>query len=207
MGESSMHTQATLFLGPADHGRRLTAEEFEAADWQPGYHYELIRGELYVSPLPDPPQDRLEVWLFLRLALYAKRHPRVINYVTPKARVFVAGEEERTRPEPDITAFKDYPLDAPFRELNWRDFSPVLVVEVLSEDAYKDLVRNVELYLEVPTIREYWILDGRKTPDHPTMRVYRRRGQRWQKPIDVAFGEVYTTRLLPGFKLRIDPRR
>jgi len=41
----------------------------------------------------------------------------------------------------------------------------------------------------------------------PTLTVYRRRGGRWQRPIVVAFGEVYQTqRLLPGFSLTVDPR-
>jgi Uma2 family endonuclease len=36
----------------------------------------------------------------------------------------------------------------------------VLVGEVVWEDdPDKDLVRNVELYLQVPSIREYWVLD------------------------------------------------
>jgi Uma2 family endonuclease len=91
--------------------------------------------------------------------------------------------------------------------MDWRDVSPLLVAEVVSPDnAEKDLVRNVELYLAVPSIKEYWILDPRDDPDRPTLRVYRRRGARWQKPIDLAFGDTYTTRLLPGFTLTVNPR-
>jgi hypothetical protein len=37
------------------------------------------------------------------------------------------------------------------------------------------------------------------------MRVHRRYGERW-KVIDLAYGDTYTTRLLPGFTLTIDPR-
>ena len=66
-------------------------------------------------------------------------------------------------------------------------------------------LRNVELYLRVPSIREYWIFDPRQDPDRPTLRVYRRRGSRWQRPVDVAPGETYTTPLLPGFALLLDP--
>jgi hypothetical protein len=72
--------------------------------------------------------------------------------------------------------------------------------------ADKDLVRNVELYVEVPSIKQYWVLDPRPDPDRPSLRVYRRRGKNWQKPIDVAFGETYQTpRVLPGFALVVDP--
>jgi len=77
------------------------------------------------------------------------------------------------------------------------------VVDV--KDPEKDLFRNVELYFEVPSIREYWVLDAREDPDHPTMLVHRRYGGRW-RVLEVGFGETYTTRLLPGFELLIDPR-
>jgi Uma2 family endonuclease len=80
------------------------------------------------------------------------------------------------------------------------------VVEIVSDDKpEKELVRNVDLYLQAPSIREYWILDPRADPDRPTMRVYRRRGRQWQRPIDLIPGEIYTTRLLPAFHLVLDP--
>lgn len=55
--------------------------------------------------------------------------------------------------------------------------------------------------------RQYWLLDTRESADRPTMRVYRRRGQARQRVLMVGFGETYTTKLLPGFKLVLDPRR
>ena len=79
------------------------------------------------------------------------------------------------------------------------------MVEILSPDnATKDLERNVRLYLEVPSIREYWIIDGRENADYGAILVYRRRGSKWQKPIQVAPGETYTTKLLPDFELKLD---
>jgi hypothetical protein len=63
----------------------------------------------------------------------------------------------------------------------------------------------VELYRLVPSIAEYWIVDPRVDPDKPGLIVYRRRGQNWQKPIRVAFGETYVTRHLPGFDLVMNP--
>ncbi len=62
------------------------------------------------------------------------------------------------------------------------------------------------LYLRVPSIREYWILDPRTDADHPSLLVYRRRGARWQRPLAVAGGDTYTTRLLPDFSLVLDVR-
>ena len=37
---------------------------------------------------------------------------------------------------------------------------------------------------------------------------YRRRGKGWQKPIEVPYGGAYETpRVLPGFRLVVDPDR
>jgi Uma2 family endonuclease len=128
------------------------------------------------------------------------------HYVTSHARVFLPDRPEATQPQPDVAAYQDFPVDQPIRDVQWQDVSPALVVEVVSEDDLeKDLERNVELYEQVPSIREYWILDPRDDPDSPRLRVHRRRGRRWQRPIEVAPGETYTTRLLPGFALLVDP--
>lgn len=194
-----------LSLGPADHGRALTVEEFEAARWQEGYQYELIRGRLYVSPVPDLPHDRIAEWVRDLLRDYG-RDTGVFNYVTTHARVIVPDLPEATQPEPDVAAYQNFPLHLPFEEVQWGDVSPLLVVEVVGDDdPDKDLVRNVELYLAVPSIREYWVFDPRDDVNRPTLLVYRRRGQRWQRVIEVPAGEVYTTRLLPGFELCVDP--
>jgi Uma2 family endonuclease len=83
---------------------------------------------------------------------------------------------------------------------------PVVVAEVLSEGGEdKDLVCKMALYLQVPSLREYWVLDPLAAADRPALRVHRRRGAAWLRPIDVPFGGVYSTRLLPGLVLRIGP--
>src|SRR5262249_44423775 len=71
----------------------------------------------------------------------------------------------------------------------------------------KDTDRNVGIYLQVPGIREYWIFDPRPNWLQPSLTVYRRRGSRWQKPIEVAFAGVYETpRLLPAVSPTVHPR-
>lgn len=194
-------------LGLVDHGGPVTLKEFESADFEEGYKYEIIDGRLYVSPEAEMPEGRLESWLFNKLLAYSRLHPEVINYVYNKARVFIPRRRRTTVPEPDLAAYSNYPHSFRFDSGKWRDVSPVLVGEVLyAADPYKDLVRNVKLYLLVPSIREYWILDARHSGDEPTLIVYRRRGEKWVKR-EYHYRETYETNLLPGFKLRIDPRR
>jgi Uma2 family endonuclease len=193
-------------LGPRDRGLPMTFDEFMRANYEEGYEYELIDGELYVLPTPNLPQNRIENWIGIKLQQYSLQHPEVINYVTNKARVIVSERPRATVPEPDQAAYRNFPLDAPWKKIRWQDVSPILVVEVVSrDDPYKDLVRNVKLYLQVPSIQEYWLIDPRKNPEHPTFRVHRRQRKKW-RILQPAFGEVYTTKLLPGFALIIDPR-
>jgi Uma2 family endonuclease len=196
-----------LKLGPADHGRELTDEEFESAEYEEGYRYELIAGRLFVSPFPSLPHEEVVAWLEAFLTSYCTACPQVINRVATPARVFVPGAVRSTRPEPDLAAYHNYPFHIPRRERHWRDVSPVLVAEVVSEDnAEKDLVRNVGLYAQVPSIQEYWLVDPGEDDARFVLRVYRRgRGRRWRRPVDVPFGATYTTPLLPGFSLPVDP--
>jgi Uma2 family endonuclease len=136
--------QPIIAIGPEDHGREIALEDFEHAIGTEGYHYELIDGRIELSPLPDFVHDSFEVLLLGALMKYADLHPDITNYVTTKARVFVPARRRATCPEPDITLYRDVPLDQPPSQVNWRDLSPILVVEVLSPDnADKDLQRNV----------------------------------------------------------------
>jgi Uma2 family endonuclease len=193
-------------LGPADHGRPMTLEEFMAARSIEGYHYELIDGKLYVSPLPNLPENRVKDWVFFKLKLYSHYQPDIINFTTNKARVFVPSRRRVTAPEPDVAAYRNYPLDLPWDSVRWQDVSPVLVVEVLSlDDPDKDLVRNVDLYLQVPSIKEYWLFDTRDNPERLRLQVRRRHGGRCRL-LEFGPGDSYTTKLLPDFTLILDPR-
>jgi Uma2 family endonuclease len=193
-------------LGPADQGRIMTFDEFMAADYCEGYRYELIDGKLQVHTTPNLPHERLDVWLFKKLDRYSSECPEVVNLVLCRGRVIVPDRPGATCPEPDLVAYRGFPLDVPWDDVRWEDVSPILVAEILSPDnADKDLVRNVELYWQVPSIREYWIVDGLNDPTHPHLTVYRRFGQRWRIK-EIAAGETYTTRLLPGFQLLVNPR-
>ena len=192
-----MVTTAVRF-GPKSHGRLVTDEELEQAEYRLGYDYEVIFGRLYVSPAPNREHDVVEKHIYDQLARYRDDHPDVVGYVTDRARVFVPGVEMTTAPEPDLAVYAEDLGD-------WRDSEPFIVGEVLrGPDINKDLFRNVELYLRVPTIREYWVFDIRDEPRRPKLLVYRRTRDDWdvqEFPPDT----IYETPLLPGLKLKISP--
>lgn len=196
-----------LKFGPADHGRPVSADELEDAEYDEGHLFEVIDGRFYVSPKPSLPEGFLDDWLYDKLRDFVRASPQVANKVSDGARVFVPGRPELTVPEPDLAVYRDFPFDVPIRDLNWEEVSPLVVAEVLVDsDPAKDLVRNVDLYFQVPSIAEYWVLDGRENPDEPLLVTRRRRGSRWVLN-EVPYGETYTSRTLPGFELLIDPRR
>lgn len=196
-----------LRLGPADHGRRVSLAELEAAEYVPGFKYEIIDGSLYVSPQPNVPELLLERWLRRTLERYADTNPDVANLVAVKGRVFLPDTVRPTVPEPDIAIYHDFPLDSPFGDIRWENVSPILVCEVLVEGSIeKDLTRNPDLYHRVPSIKEYWILNGSEDPEQPSLIQYRRRGKAWTITT-FPYGSTFSTKLLPGFSLVIDPRK
>jgi hypothetical protein len=73
-------------------------------------------------------------------------------------------------------------------------------------DMHKDLTRNPDLYLTLASIKEYWVLNGSRSADEPTLVVHRRRGKAWQVTT-FPHGSTFTTKLLPGFGLVVDPRK
>ena len=59
-----MATVNAIRIGPADHGRRMSLEEFREAEEEEGYRYELARGVLEVTYVPSDPHG-LIVWTLI----------------------------------------------------------------------------------------------------------------------------------------------
>ena len=192
-------------LGPADHGREMTFDEFVQGDYEGGYKYELIDGSLYVTPEADFDHDWMGMNVLRTLLRYSEDRSDVINWVSTHARVFVPGAERTTAPEPDIAAYQGFPLEKG-RHVQWRDVSPILIVEVATGDeaAETDLDRNVELYLRVPSVQEYWAFDLRE--ELPELIVHRRENDAW-RVLRFEPSDTYTTNLLPGYSLPVTPPR
>lgn len=142
------HTMAM----PAIESRRWTAAEVRALPQEPGKQYEVIDGELFVSPGPAFSHQSVAVELTLLLRDYVRRDG--IGYVLNGP-----GEIEPdlfTLVQPDIFVVPAINGKLP---VNWEAASRLLlVVEILSPSSGRtDRVRKRRLYQRMDV--EYWIVD------------------------------------------------
>lgn len=56
-------------LGPLDHGRRLTLDEFHDAEFEEGYRYELARGAVEVTKVPGTRHNQVVSNLYRALVV------------------------------------------------------------------------------------------------------------------------------------------
>src|SRR3978361_1125666 len=64
-----------LRISPADNGRRMTLDEFLDAEEEEGYRYELARGVLEVSEVPNDPHGLLVDVFASSVFDYRRPHP------------------------------------------------------------------------------------------------------------------------------------
>jgi len=62
-------------IGLADHGRTMTLEEFRDAEEEEGYRYELARGVLEVTEVPNDPHGLIVSNLYRAIGRYDVAHP------------------------------------------------------------------------------------------------------------------------------------
>ncbi len=143
--------------------RRWTYEEFAALP-DDGNRYEVIAGDLYMTPAPRMPHQEIVSELLARLRTFASEHRLGKVYAGPVDVLFAEGDYL----EPDLVFV---------REDRRRDIvkdrgiegAPDLVVEVLSAStASRDrgLKRQRYAWFGVP---EYWVVDA----DAKQIEVYR----------------------------------
>lgn len=123
-----------------------------------GNRYELVRGELFVTPAPSPAHESLAVVLRMILEPYVRAQHLGIVW-GPRAVVRINGSEV----EPDLMV---RPTTHP-RPIPWEAAAvPILVVEILSRTTQRrDHAQKREFYLE-NGVAEYWIVDGNSRSIH-----------------------------------------
>ena len=130
---------------------RWTRADLERLPDDDGNRYEIIDGELLVTPAPRPAHGAIVTELGSALSACCRR----IGLTVSTARPAIVTPDSHV--EPDIVV-RGRTVPPPDR---WDDAPlPVLVVEVLSESTRRnDRIRKRRFYLEAG-VPEYWIVDG-----------------------------------------------
>jgi Uma2 family endonuclease len=186
-----------LKIGPADQGRAMTLEEFTQAETQEGYLYELGRGVLAVSDVPNRRHVVQVITIRRQLNAYELAHPERISALLTgsECKIPVAGLQSERHPDLAV-----YCSPMPEGEDLWATWVPEIVIEVVSLGSeHRDYVEKREEYL-LFGVREYWIFDA----ERGELLVLRRTAGRWQERV-VRAPAVYRTPLLPGFALAVAP--
>jgi Uma2 family endonuclease len=188
----------TTRIGPQDHGRRMTLDEFEFAEVQEGHLYELSRGVVTVSDVPNR-KHLLQVNATRRqLDRYGDQFPDRIAAVLTGSECKLLVPPLESERHPDLAIYLSPPPADDSDEM-WRHWLPGIVVEVVSlSSKYRDYVEKREEYFRIG-IQEYWIIDLEKQQ----MLALRRGDEEWIEHV-VQPSDVYRTDLLPGLEFSLE---
>jgi Uma2 family endonuclease len=176
--------------------RRYTYADLQQFPEGEGTRYEIIDGELFVTPSPNRAHQRLVLRLATALNSFVEAHTAGEVYVAPFDVLF----NELNVVIPDVLFVSAARLDA--IERNGVHGAPDLVIEVLSPGTRRvDLTRKKVLY-EQRGAEEYWLVD----PEARTLTIMRRAQGGFAEPDVYAAGggRQVSTALLPEFAIDLD---
>jgi len=156
-----------------------------------GKRYEIIDGELFVTPAPNFAHQRMVTRLTRHLSAFVEDNGLGEIFVSPFDVVF----SEFDVVEPDIL----YISKARYSVVTEKNVqgAPDLVIEVLSQSTARiDRTTKLKLYARYG-VKEYWIID----PNPPSAEIYRREKDSLELAVILAPGDPLTSLHLPGFSL------
>lgn len=177
-------------FGPESNGILMSPEEFDAADFDERWCYELINGVLIVTPLPLLNESDPNGELGYLLRRYQEDHPQgsALDFTTSE-RIVRTGKHRRRA---------DRVIWAGIGRLPRRGDVPTIIAEFVSSrkrDRVRDYETKRDEYMAIK-VKEYWIIDRFVH----TMTVFIRSRGRYRMRV-ISKDEIYTTDLLPGFEL------
>jgi Uma2 family endonuclease len=180
----------TIQIGPADHGRAMTLSEFLEAEEVPGYRYELARGVLEVTQVPnEEPHGYVTCNLYEAITRYRGENPGIIRrWGAASDFQFVIPEMISGRNPDAAIVLRGTPKDTRGQR---RASLAVEVVSVGGET--RDYETKREEYL-VYGLLEYWIVD----PQARKVTVLIREGDTWVEQVFLGDQPVGSL-VLPGF--------
>src|SRR5437867_4138074 len=117
-------------IGPADHGKRMTLEDFDKAEAAEGRLYELARGVIVVSDIPN--LKHLAQWNVLHRMwmAYDLAHPGRIHTVAGGSEAKLLLWDLQSERHPDLLIYKTSAVDHELATL-WATWIPELVIEIV----------------------------------------------------------------------------
>jgi len=155
--------------------------------------YEIVDGELFVTPAPRTLHQRIVGNIFASLHQHVRQHRIGEVFVAPYDVVLATG----TVLEPDVL----FVSNSRVRYIGEDNLSgpPDLAVEVISEST-KRLDREVKLkQYALYGVSEYWLVE----PEGKNVEVYRRQKEEYELAERLGFGDTLNSPLLPGLKLSV----
>lgn len=180
-------------IGPEDHGRQMTLEEFAEAEGRRGHIYELAEGVITVLDLPGLPHGKVVHNLNRQLFAWDAANPGKIFYQASGDSCAILLPGMQSERHPNLALYLTPPPDP---TTPWESWVPDLVAEVVSEGGEKRAYEDKRREYLATGVREYWILD----PKRRAVLVLRRTGDVFRERRPRA---TYGPSLLPGFTLDI----
>ncbi len=182
-------------IGPHDHGREMSLRAFEFARVEDGYLYELARGYVVVSEVPNYPHASMTALIRDHLGRYRLENPGAVHLILDGSSCKLLIPDWESERHPDLAVYLAAPKARKGRTM-WRTWIPDLAIEVVSESSRdRDYTEKRDEYWTLG-VKEYWIVDAKLQQ----VLVLRRGRSRWAEK-RLCPADACETKLLPGFRL------
>ncbi len=170
-----------------------TYEDFMALPEDPSCRYELIDGDLCMTPSPVTRHQKISRNLFRLIDRFLQQNPFGELFYAPYDVVF--SQEPPQVVVPDLIFVSKDRLSL-ITEKNIQGV-PDLLVEILSPTtSLRDRREKFSLYERVG-VPEYWIVD----PEKNSVQIFRLSGGRYAPAFEPGLGDRLETPLLPGLSI------
>ena len=173
-------------------GTRMSLDEFLALGETDG-KWELDDGVLYIMASGTPDHQFLIRWFGRPIDDY------LLLFEQPPAQFYhemttILSRELQRAPEPDLVIILNERRHIVGRSRV--EDAPGIIMEILSTDRSRDLVRKRQIYAEAGVL-EYWLMD----PRNDTVTQLELRDGAYVERAALGVGDTLTTPLLPGLEI------
>ena len=178
-----------------DRLKEWTYEEFMALPEGGTFRYEIIDGDLCMTPSPSTRHQEISGKLFYLIYRFLHENPLGKIFAAPCDVVF--SQDPLQVAEPDLI-FVSKEHSAIITEKNIQG-SPDLLVEILSPSTESSDRRVKHSLYERFGVSEYWIVD----PERNTVQIFMLADGHYSNTLEFGLGDLIETPILPGLSIPI----